>query len=229
VLAVAGTEAEPRTRAIVTLDDVKLVEALRAGDEQAFADAIARYGSLMLRVARLYVSSRAVAEEVVQEAWLGVIAGIDRFEGRSSFKTWLFRILTNTAKTRAEREGRSVPFSALVPAELELGEPSVDPDRFLPEGERWSSYWASTPRRFDELPESRLLSAETMLVARGAIEVLPEAQRAVITMRDVAGFTSEEVCRLLEISEGNQRVLLHRARSKVRRALETHFDAAEAP
>ena len=229
MLGVAGTEAEPRTRAIMALDDVKLVDALRAGDEQAFADAIARYGSLMLRVARLYVSSRAVAEEVVQEAWLGVIAGIDRFEGRSSFKTWLFRILTNTAKTRAEREGRSVPFSALVPAELELGEPSVDPDRFLPEGERWSSYWASTPRRFDELPESRLLSAETMLVARGAIEVLPEAQRAVITMRDVAGFTSEEVCRLLEISEGNQRVLLHRARSKVRRALETHFDAAEAP
>jgi RNA polymerase sigma-70 factor, ECF subfamily len=228
VTVVAGLEAEPRTGATTTPDDVRLVEALRAGDEQAFADAVRRYGGLMLRVARLYVSSRAVAEEVVQEAWLGVIAGIDRFEGRSSFKTWLFRILTNTAKTRAEREGRSVPFSSLAPAELETGEPSVDPERFLPEGERWSHYWASSPRRFDELPEARLLSAETAAVAQSAIERLPEVQRAVITMRDVAGFSSEEVCSTLEITEGNQRVLLHRARTKVRRALEQHFDESDA-
>jgi RNA polymerase sigma-70 factor, ECF subfamily len=162
----------------------------------------------------------------VQEAWLGVVTGVGRFEGRSSFKTWLFRILTNTAKTRAEREGRSVPFSSLASAELGADEPSVNPDRFFPQGERWASYWSSTPRRFDELPEGRLLSSETFAVAQAAIEELPAAQRAVITMRDVAGFDSDDVCDALALSEGNQRVLLHRARSKVRRALEQHFEEA---
>jgi RNA polymerase sigma-70 factor (ECF subfamily) len=227
VIAVAGTEAGVRTDAALSRSDLRLVEALRAGNEAAFVEAVRLHSPLMLRVATLYVSSRAVAEEVVQEAWLGVLTGIGRFEGRSSFKTWLFRILTNTAKTRAEREGRSVPFSSLVSAELEAGEPSVDPDRFLPEGERWASYWASTPRRFDELPEARLLSGETLEVAQTAIAGLPGAQRAVITMRDIAGFTSEDVCDALAISEGNQRVLLHRARTKVRRALEVHFDEVE--
>lgn len=221
------TEAEARVDATLSSEDTRLVEALRAGDEVAFVEAVGRYSPLMLRVALLHVSTRAVAEEVVQEAWLGVLNGIHRFEGRASFKTWLFRILTNTAKTRAQREGRSVPFSALVPAELEAGEPSVEPDRFLPDGERWASYWASTPRRFDEVPEARLLSGETLGVAQAAIAALPQAQRAVITMRDVVGCTSEDVCDALEISEGNQRVLLHRARTRVRRALERHFDEAE--
>jgi RNA polymerase sigma-70 factor (ECF subfamily) len=225
---VTGTEAEQRVEAHASPDELRLVAALRAGEEAAFMEVVSRYGASMLRVARLYVQTRAVAEEVVQEAWLGVLAGIDRFEGRSSFKTWLFRILTNTAKTRAERERRSVPFSALAAAELDDAEPSVEPDRFLPQGERWASYWASTPRRFDELPESRLLSGETVGIAQAAIEELPEVQRAVITMRDVAGFSSEDVCDALELSEGNQRVLLHRARTKVRRALELHFEAANA-
>ena len=225
----AGTDADVQVDAYVSSDDdVLLVAALRAGDEAAFVDLVGRYGPTMLRVARLYVSTRAVAEEVVQEAWLGVLTGIERFEGRSSFKTWLFRILTNTAKTRGEREGRSVPFSALAAVELETGEASVDPDRFLPQGERWASYWASTPRRFDELPEGRLLAGETVAVAQRAIDQLPEVQRAVITMRDVAGFDSEDVCAALGVSEGNQRVLLHRARTKVRRALETHFEEAGA-
>jgi RNA polymerase sigma-70 factor, ECF subfamily len=228
VPAVTGTEAEQRVEAPVSPEELRLVAALRAGDERAFMEVVSRYGPSMLRVARLYVQTRAVAEEVVQEAWLGVLAGIDRFEGRSSFKTWLYRILTNTAKTRAERERRSVPFSALAGAELDEAEPSVEADRFLPQGERWASYWASTPRRFDELPESRLLSGETVGVAQAAIEELPEVQRAVITMRDVAGFSSEDVCDALELSEGNQRVLLHRARTKVRRALELHFEAAGA-
>jgi RNA polymerase sigma-70 factor, ECF subfamily len=216
----------PVAASVASRDDARLVAALRAGDEQAFAVLVRRYGGLMLRVARLYVPSRAVAEEVVQEAWLGVVTGVGRFEGRSSFKTWLFRILTNTAKTRAEREGRSVPFSSLASAELGADEPSVNPDRFFPQGERWASYWSSTPRRFDELPEGRLLSSETFAVAQAAIEELPAAQRAVITMRDVAGFDSDDVCDALALSEGNQRVLLHRARSKVRRALEQHFEEA---
>ncbi len=220
------TEIEaPRVDAIAS-DDLRLVAALRAGDERAFAEAVSRFGGLMLRVASLHVSSRAVAEEVVQEAWLGVIAGIDRFEGRSSFKTWLFRILTNIAKTRGEREARCVPFSSVVSAEMDASDSSVDADRFLPGGERWASYWASTPQRFDDLPETRLLSGETLDVARGAMDLLPPAQRTVITMRDVAGFSSEDVCEALQISEVNQRVLLHRARSKVRRALEQHFQDA---
>jgi RNA polymerase sigma-70 factor (ECF subfamily) len=208
-------------------EDALLVDALRRGDEAAFVELVGRYGALMLRVARLYVPTRSVAEEVVQETWLGVLRGIDRFEGRSSFKTWLLRILTNIAKTRAEREGRSVPFSALAQAELETSEASVDPDRFFPQGERWANYWASSPRRFDDLPESQLLSAETFAVAREAIDGLPDAQRTVITMRDIAGFASEDVCNVLGLSEGNQRVLLHRARSRVRRALELHFKEGE--
>ena len=209
------TEASP--------EDALLVQALRDGDEAVFAMLVRQYGTTMLRVASVYVRDRAVAEEVVQDAWLGVLNGIERFEGRSSFKTWLFRILTNNAKSRGEREARSVPFSALARAELESSERSVEPERFLPEGERWTNHWISSPRRFDELPEARLLAGETMEITRSAIDELPEAQRAVITMRDVAGYSAEEVCEALEISEGNQRVLLHRARTKVRRALEQHL------
>jgi RNA polymerase sigma-70 factor (ECF subfamily) len=202
------------------LEDVRLVDALRAGDERAFVEVVHRYGGPMLRVALLYVPNRSVAEEVVQETWLGLIAGIHRFEGRASLKTWLFRILTNTAKTRAEREGRTVPFSALAGAELEGAEPSVDPQRFRPEGDRWANHWASSPLRFDSVPEQRLFSTELISLVQREIERLPLAQRAVITMRDVAGFGAEEVCDALDISAGNQRVLLHRARTKVRQALE---------
>ena len=150
MLAMAETRAPaPVGQPVVSLEDARLVEALRAGDEAAFVALVGRYGSLMLRVARLYVSNRSVAEEVVQEAWLGVVTGIGRFEGRSSFKTWLFRILSNTAKTRADREGRSVPFSSLAAAELGSTEAAVDADRFIPQGEPWASYWSSTQRRFD--------------------------------------------------------------------------------
>jgi RNA polymerase sigma-70 factor (ECF subfamily) len=228
VLAMAGPRTSTQGGHVSSLDDALLVQMLRAGDEGAFVVLVGRYGALMLRVARLYVPTRSVAEEVVQEAWLGVLKGIDRFEGRSSFKTWLLRILTNIAKTRGAREGRSVPFSALAQAELETTEASVDPDCFIPRGERWASHWASAPQRFDDLPEIRLLSSETMAVARDAIEALPEAQRTVIAMRDMAGFTPEDVCEALDLSEGNQRVLLHRARTKVRRALEQHLEEAEA-
>ena len=224
---VPTTRAEPDLERDVAAEDARIVAALRAGDEQTFVMLVQEHGPTMLRVAFLYVRNRAVAEEVVQEAWLGVLKGIDRFEGRSTFKTWLFRILTNTATTRAVREGRTIPFSALAGDELGDDETSVDPDRFLPQGDRWANHWVSSPLRFDDLPEGRLLSAETVAVARAAIEELPDVQRAVITMRDVAGFSSEEVCGELALSEGNQRVLLHRARTKVRIALERHFDEGE--
>lgn len=182
------------------------------------------YHTSMLRVARLFVPDEAVAEEVVQEAWLGVLRGLDRFEGRSSLKTWVFRILTNRARTRGRREGRSLPFSALGESATAGDEPAVDPDRFCPSDDpEWADHWVTFPRDWGELPEERLLARETLSIIGAALEALPPSQREVITLRDVEGWTSEEVCNALEISETNQRVLLHRARSKVRRALEQYF------
>jgi len=205
--------------------DRRLVAALRAGDEATFATLIDTYQAALLRLARSYVSDRSVAEEVVQETWLGVIRGIDRFEGRSSFKTWLFRILTNTAKKRGARERRTVPFSALAGAGDDGDEAAVDADRFLPAGHLWAGHWASAPHPWGSAPEERLLAGEAREVIDAAIARLPESQRQVITLRDVDGWSSEEVCDLLELTEGNQRVLLHRARSKVRQTLEDYFEA----
>jgi RNA polymerase sigma-70 factor (ECF subfamily) len=203
---------------LLSPEDARLVEGLRAGHEAAFAEVMRLYGAGMLRVAQMYVSSRAVAEEVVQEAWLGVLRGIGRFEGRSSLKTWLFRIVANTAKTRGVREARSVPFSALGE---DSGEPTVDPDRFLGDGERFAGHWAVPPQAW--APEGRLLAGEALAVIEREIEQLPPAQRAVITMRDVEGFTADEVCNALDLTETNGRVLLHRARAKVRSALEEYL------
>ena len=200
----------------------EIVDALRRRDEAVFAALVDEYGPAMLRVARMYVSSRAVAEEVVQEAWLGVIGGIGRFEGRSSLKTWIFRIVTNIAKTRGEREGRSVPFSA-VGGGNDDGEAVVDPDRFLDSG-RWAGHWTSAPSRWSDLPEEQLVGGETVAVVEQAIAALPDVQRTVITLRDVDGWSAEEVRNALELSETNQRVILHRARSKVRTALEGYLD-----
>jgi RNA polymerase sigma-70 factor (ECF subfamily) len=204
---------------ILSPEDARLVDGLRAGDEAAFVALMREYGAGMLRVAQMYVSSRAVAEEVVQEAWLGVLKGIGRFEGRSSLKTWLFRIVANTAKTRGIREARSIPFSAL--GERSPDEPAVDPDRFLGDGERFPGHWAAPPQSW--APEGKLLAQETLGVIEREIERLPPVQAAVITMRDVQGFSSEEVCNALDLTETNQRVLLHRARSRVRRALEEYL------
>lgn len=204
---------------VLSPQDARLLEGLRAGDEAAFVALMREYGAGMLRVAMMYVSSRAVAEEVVQEAWLGVLKGIGRFEGRSSLKTWLFRIVANTAKTRGMRESRSIPFSSL--GDDAGAEPAVDPDRFLGSGERFPGHWALPPQAW--APEGRLLSQEALDVIERAIDRLPPAQRAVISMRDVQGFTSEEVCNALDLTETNQRVLLHRARARVRDALEEYM------
>jgi RNA polymerase sigma-70 factor (ECF subfamily) len=204
-------------------DQDGIVAALRLGDEQVFAALVDEYGPTMLRVARMYVSSLAVAEEVVQEAWLGVIGGIGRFEGRSSLKTWIFRIVTNIAKTRGAREGRSIPFSSVIGADGEAGKASVEPDRFLGAG-RFAGHWTSAPSRWSERPEELLVGGETIGVVEAAIAALPEVQRTVITLRDVEGWSSEEVRNALDLSETNQRVILHRARAKVRQALETYLD-----
>ena len=222
-MAIQETHAagEPAVGAIG--DDAELVDRLRRRDEAAFAALVDRYHTQLVRLATYYVPNRAVAEEVVQETWIGVLQGIDRFEGRSSLRTWMFRILTNRAKRRGEQESRSIPFAALsqrVEDEFE----EVEPERFLPPGHQWAGHWAALPQDWRETPEDRLLSDETRALVQRAIDSLPSNQRLVITMRDVEGWPSEEVCNVLSITETNQRVLLHRARTKVRAQLERYLD-----
>ncbi len=200
--------------------EAQLLDALRAGDEGAFAGLVREYHSSLVRVARIYVSTLASAEEVAQETWIGVLNGLDRFEGRSSLRTWIFRILTNIAKTRAQRDGRTLPFSALQDPGR-VPEAAVDADRFLdPEHPRWPGHWAIKPEAW---PEDALVAAETRERLAEAMEALPASQRAVIMLRDVEGWDSAEVCNALGLTETNQRVLLHRARSKVRGALESYL------
>jgi RNA polymerase sigma-70 factor (ECF subfamily) len=207
------------------LDEADLIDALMRRDEAAFVQLVTRYQAPLLRLALVHTGSRAVAEEIVQDAWLGVLQGIERFERRSSFKTWLFRILVNRAKSRGEREGRTVPFSTLDGAAPDASDPAVPADRFLPEDHpTWPGHWMVPPRSWGSSPEEQLLSRETLVLVEEAIAALPPAQREVITLRDVEGASSDEVCNILGISETNQRVLLHRARSRVRAALERHLE-----
>jgi len=204
------------------------LEALRTGDEATFMALVERHHASLLRVAQIYVSSRAVAEEVVQDTWVAVLRGLDRFEGRSSLKTWIFRILANTAKTRAVREGRTLPLSALQTPAL-VPEPAVPAELFRgSEDPTWPAHWAAPPAAWDELPEKRLESLETRARIEAAIKELPAPQRAVISLRDIEGWPAAEVCNALGLTETNQRVLLHRARSKVRRALEQYLESEDA-
>ncbi|MBA3416243.1 MAG: sigma-70 family RNA polymerase sigma factor [Chloroflexia bacterium] len=206
-------------------DELGLLRALRGGDEATFAALLDRYQAAMVRLAMVYVSAPAVAEEVVQETWIGVIQGVDRFEGRSSLKTWLFRILTNQAKRRGAREDRTVPFSFLARRDADR-EPVVDPGRFFPASHPDAGHWVDELVDWRRLPEEDLLSEETRALVRRTIDCLPKGQRLVMAMRDIEGWTAGEVCAVLRISETNQRVLLHRARSKVRRAIERDRDEA---
>jgi RNA polymerase sigma-70 factor (ECF subfamily) len=195
----------------VPADESALLAALRAGDERVFMELVMAYTPGMRRLALSFVRTPAVADDVVSESWLAVLKGLDRFEGRSSIKTWIYRIVANIARTRAVREARSTPFSAFATAD----EPSVDPDRFAHDGA-----WDSPPE-----PWRAILDLEARAVIDAAIALLPEQQRQVIELRDVEGWSSEEVRNVLELSETNQRVLLHRARSKVRAALEAYLGA----
>ena len=209
---------------VLELEERNLCAALRRGDDDAFSRLVEAYHGPLRRLALTYVRSAAVADEVVQETWLGVITGIDRFEGRSSLKTWIFRILTNIAKTRAVREGRTVPLSALVRSEVDAEDPAVDPDRFLDQQHaKWPGHWASPPAHWGALPEEQLSGRETLDAIKVAIDRLPPAQRQVVVLRDIEGWDAQEVRELLGVSEVNQRVLLHRGRSKVRQALEQHL------
>jgi RNA polymerase sigma-70 factor, ECF subfamily len=202
--------------------DAELVARLRAGDEAAFRELVASYQEALVRVALIYVRRRDIAEEVVQETWLAVLRGLDRFEGRSSLKTWIFRILANIAKTRAAREGRVIPVSTLDDPTL-VAEPAVSPERFRPPYYPTRPGWWAAPPAEWQLPDERVIQSETLDVVRAAIGELPASQRAVITLHDLLGWSPEEVRNALEITATNERVLLHRARSKVRRALEDYM------
>jgi RNA polymerase sigma-70 factor, ECF subfamily len=200
--------------------DAHLLAALRAGDEEAFTALVTRYHASLKRVARAYVSTDAVAEEVVQDTWLAVIAGIDRFEERAALKTWVFHILVNKAKSRGKRERRIVPFASLPRAD---DGPAVSPDNFQHDGDAWPGHWATPPRPWED-PERRLQSLEARERLREAIGALPDVHQAVLTLRDVEGLDASEVCALLELTDGNQRVILHRARARVRADLASYFE-----
>ena len=204
--------------------DEKTLAALRAGDERAFRDLFARSYPMMKRVARTYVASEAVAEEIVQETWMAIVTGIDRFEGRSALGTWIFSILTNQARTHSAREKRAVPFSSVAPSGAE--EPAVDPDRFQKDDDAWPGHWATPPRPWQK-PERRLLSLEARDHLKAALAQLPDRQRMIVALRDVEGHSAEEVCELLGLSQENQRVLLHRGRARLRAALEEYLAAAD--
>lgn len=208
--------------------DRAVVEALRRGDEATFARLVDELSPALMRVALAHVASRAVAEEVVQDTWLAVVKGIDRFEGRSAVRTWIFQILLNNARSRGEREKRTLPFAYFRRRAEEGGdEPAVDPDRFQGRRGERPGWWARPPGEW-QAPDAALESEATRDVLLRAIAGLPPRQRDVIVLRDVQGFSSADVCNALGLSETNQRVLLHRARSKVRAALEEQFDAEEA-
>ena len=217
--SVATSHAESTVTTRTAPDEQGLLERLRAGDEAAFTTLVERHDRALLRLARVFVPNRSVAEEVVQETWIGVLNGLGTFEGRSALKTWIFRILVNRAKTRGVREARSVRFSSLGDPEGD-GEPAVDPARFGPHG-----MWADPPRRWeDDTPEAVLLREEARQRLEQAIEELPPRQRMVLVLRDIEGVPAEEVCNILEIAETNQRVMLHRARSALHRALERYLE-----
>ena len=216
--AIAADQTEPRTR-----DDARLVADLLAGDEEAFTALVRREHAAMVRYAQQFVSSRASAEEVAQEAWMGILHGLRRFAGRSSLRCWMYGIVANCAKSRGIREGRSIPLSGL---SEEDEDDAVAADRFFGPGSPYAGRWMSPPEPWaDDLLEQ----AETLAVIKKAIERLSGLRRQVIALRDVEGWSAKETCSLLGITEGNQRILLHRARSRVRADLERHFAGRRAP
>jgi RNA polymerase sigma-70 factor (ECF subfamily) len=215
-----------RAAATASADETPVLERLRAGDEAAFAALIDMHHAALVRLARTYVHDSALVEEIAQDTWIGFLESLPRFEGRASIKTWLFRILMNVLRSRLRKESHTIPFSALFDPDSP-DDPAVDPGRFE---RRWFSWrrgeWTSPPSRWGSQPEEQALGAETRAVVHAAVAELPPGQREVITLRDIDGFSAEEVCNLLGISDTNQRVLLHRGRSKVRRALEAHMGIA---
>lgn len=201
------------------LPDKKLISALKRGDEAAFVELVDRHHGSLVRIAQTYVRDHSIAEEVAQETWLIVLKGLDDFQGRSSLKTWIFSILINRAKTRGARERRHIPVSTLSDSD----EPSVASDRFFPpDHPQHTLQWRQAPQPW---PEEMLVMQETVELVREAVQALPPAQQIVFGLRDVEGWAAHEVCEALELTPGNERVLLHRARARLRAQLENYFNA----
>lgn len=217
----AAPDPAPRPAPAPASGDAELVARLRSGDEDAFVSLVERHQSAMLRMATVHCPRRDAAEEVVQETWLAVLEGLASFEERSSLSTWIFSILLNRAKTRGARERRSVPMTDAAP---DRDGDDSDPDRFHPDGHGWAGHWAAPPRAWRDGPDRSLLAREAREAVERAVASLPPAQREVITLRDLQGLPAEDACNVLGLTETNQRVLLHRARVKVRSALEKYFD-----
>ena len=204
------------------VDEARTVAALRAGDEDVFADVVSRYTPAMLRVARSFGLEMNAAEDAVQEAWIRVLKAVEKFEGRSSFRTWLFTILGNCSRHRASTERKTVPVPGV--GDDDAG-PAVDESRFFPpDHPRWAGMWSTLVDSWEAIPDERLLAGEARERISAAVDSLPERYGAVFYLRDVEGWTSDEVCAILELTAENQRVLLHRARARVRAALEEYFE-----
>lgn len=206
MLRSTGPETSP-------IDDAELVRRLRAGDEQAFRDLVRALHGVLITVARAFVGSRGAAEEVVQDTWMAVIAGLDQFEGRSSLRTWIGSVLVNRAKTRGARERRAVPFSSLSPEDAE----PIEAERFGARG-----FWSAPPPAWERAPEAAVLRREACAQIERELASLPATQATIVMLRDVEGWDADEVCAALEITEANQRVLLHRGRARLRAALERY-------
>jgi RNA polymerase sigma-70 factor (ECF subfamily) len=204
-------------------DEEQLLMRLREGDEEAFCTLVRRHTPSMTRVAMAFVPRRAVAEEVVQETWMNVVRGLESFEERSSLRTWIYTILGNCARRRAEQEQRLVPLSEIAAGEASGDDPGASPDQFFESG-RWAGMWSTAVSRWEDLPEERLVSSELRTALLEAIDALPRMQRAVITLRDVEGWAPEDVCDYLGLADGNQRILLHRARAAARLAIQRYLD-----
>jgi RNA polymerase sigma-70 factor (ECF subfamily) len=204
-------------------DEEQFVCQLRAGDEEAFRRLVRRNTPSMTRVALAFVSRRAVADEVVQETWLNVVRGLDAFEARSSLRTWIYAILANCARRRADQEQRLVPVSELAAEETAGDEFGVSRDHFFDMG-RWAGMWSTAVTRWEDLPEERLAASELRTALVEAIDALPRMQRAVITLRDVEGWSAEDVCEYLALTNGNQRILLHRARAAARASIALYLE-----
>jgi RNA polymerase sigma-70 factor (ECF subfamily) len=200
-----------------------LLAQLREGDEDAFCTLVRRHTPSMTRVAMAFVTRRAVADEVVQETWLNVVRNLDAFEAKSSLRTWIYAILGNCARRRAEQERRLVPLGEIAADEASGDELGVSRRRFF-DGGRWAGMWSTAVSRWEDLPEERLVSSELRTTLLEAIDALPRMQKAVITLRDIEGWSPEEICDYLGLANGNERVLLHRARAAARSAIERYVE-----
>ncbi len=228
-MSAGNEEGNDRAKPIAGMDDEELIRRLRERDAGAFGVILDAWSPGMLRLARTFVSTGASAEEVLQDTWLAVTTGVGSFQARSSLRTWVYRILVNTAKRCAERESRTVPWSSWADDPADSDGPTVDPARFQAADGQYPGHWRDWPRQWPPSPERATMATELRAVLDRAVDGLPPRQRIVVMLRDIEGYPSDEVCAILDITAANQRVLLHRGRAAVRARLEHYFAMTDGP